>query len=300
MPTIRILFLCSSNSCRSQMAEGFARTRQPADCEIYSAGIQATSLHPMAVKAMGEIGIDISKQKSKPLKDVEGIDFDIVITLCAMAAQQCPVFRGHAHHVKWNLPDPAAVTGDEEKVRAAFRESRDQIRRLVDDFFDRGYLSSLVEAKRSEDLILSNIADGILAHDLTRRIFYFNRAAEAITGYSRDEVIARDCRDVFAGGLCGGKCQFDNGAATFGIAPVRNEVEIATKDGERRILETSLKRMVDGEDRAVGVLVSFHDVTRERTLARRLGEIQQFSGIIGRDAKMLEVFDLIREFYLGT
>ena len=290
----RILFLCSANACRSQMAEGFARARQQGGLEILSAGTRPTRVHPLAIKVMAEAGVDLSAYRSKSLDDFDTLNFDVVITLCSQAAEGCPVLPGNPELVKWNLPDPDAARGSEETVLAAFRNSRDEIRRLVDDFFERGYLSALVEAKRCADMILNNISDGIIAHDLNRRIFYFNHAAEKITGYSRDEVINRDCHDVFPGRFCGGKCHFCNDVLPRpGVH--RQELEIATKSGEQRDVEMTISSMHDESNRQIGVLVAFRDLTRERRLARRLREIEQFSGIIGRDDRMLDVFELIRD-----
>jgi len=290
----RILFLCYANSCRSQMAEGFARARKIKDVEIESAGTTATHLHPVAIKVMDEVNINISTQKSKSLDSLDNQNFDVVITLCGKSAEQCPLMPGHPETVNWNLPDPATAKGNNDEILEAFRKSRNEIRRLVDDFFDRGYLSALVAAKQCENMILNSISDGIIAHDLKRRIFFFNRAAEQITGYSRKEVLNRDCHDIFPGNFCGGKCQFcQNKLPDFDVK--KQSLEIVTKSGDPRFVDMTIKTMLDPRGQKAGVLASFHDSTREHNLARRVGEIESFSGIIGRDKKMLELFDLIRE-----
>ncbi|MBA4388933.1 MAG: sigma-54-dependent Fis family transcriptional regulator [Verrucomicrobia bacterium] len=164
----------------------------------------------------------------------------------------------------------------------------------MDDFFERGYLKSFVQAKAQTDLILDNISDGIIAHDIKRRIFYFNASAERITGYSRGEVLGADCHDVFPGKFCGGKCMFCDPVAPD-IDVKRQELEISTRSGERRVIDMTVRGMKNPEGQLAGVLVSFRDLTRERELAKRVGETYQFSGIIGRDKKMLEVFELIND-----
>lgn len=301
---IRLLFLCYENSCRSQMAEAFALARNEPDVMVASAGIVATKVHPTAAEVMREVGIDISKQRSKSLDDLESLDFDVVISLCDRASEVCPVLPGNPEVVNWDLPDPVAEIEaqrsgvgsqpDDERALGVFRASRDEIHRLVDDLFEKGYLRALAEAKSGADVVLSNISDGIIAHDLKRRIFYFNRAAEEITGYSREEVINRDCHEAFPGKFCGGKCHFCEGAPPVPDL-IRQELDIRTKSGEKRFVEMSIRAMVDGTNRRIGVLVSFRDLTRERRLARRLGEVDRFAGIVGRDHKMLEIFDLIRD-----
>lgn len=281
------------------MAEGFARARKMPGVEIFSAGIESSGVHPAAVKVMAEAGIDISGQKSKKLADLKLREFDVIVTLCAQAAEQCPLTPGNPEQVHWNLEDPAAVKGDESAVLAAFRKSRDEIRRLVDDFFDRGYMKSFVDAEGHTDLILDNISDGIIAHDLQRHIFYFNASAERITGFSRAEVLGNDCHDVFPGKFCGAKCMFCDPVPPD-IDHKKQELEISTKTGERKIIEMTVRGMKNAAGHRLGVLVSFRDLTHERELARRVGETYQFSGIIGRDKRMLEVFDLIHDLAEST
>lgn len=276
------------------MAEAFARARQINDVDIVSAGTKATGVHPIAIKVMAEAGIDISNYKSKSLDSLKDRHFDVVVTLCRKAAEQCPILPDYPEKVEWNLPDPERAGASEQETLDTFRKIRDEIRRLVDDFFDRGYLTALISVRECENLILNNISDGIIAHDLQRRIFFFNTAAEEITGYDRKEVLGRDCHDVFPGNFCGGKCKFCNGMIPD-IDKQKQNVEITTKNGEIRFVDMIIKAMTDQRGRKAGFLISFNDLTREHDLARRVGEMENFSGIIGQDRKMLEIFDLIRE-----
>jgi PAS domain S-box-containing protein len=138
------------------------------------------------------------------------------------------------------------------------------------------------------------VSDGIIAHDLKRRVFHFNRAAEEITGYRRDEVLNRDCHGVFPGNFCGTKCVFTSDTLPeFDVK--KREVELVTKGGERRQVEMTVRYMTDNRDRRVGVIAAFRDLTTERRMARCLGEIESFSGIVGRDEKMLQLYDMIHE-----
>ncbi len=295
----KILFICTKNSCRSQLAEAFALARNEKGIKIVSAGTETAEVHPLAIKVMAETGIDISGQKSKSLNDLPSLDFDVVISLCDQAAKNCPLLPGNPERVNWNLPDPAAEVSNNnlegEAALDVFRQTRDVIKRLVNDFFERGYLVALMEAKRGRDIVINNISDGIIAHDLNRRVFYFNKAAEEITGYRREDVINRDCHEVFPGRFCGGKCHFCDGALPITGDIIKQEISFATKDGERRSLDMTIKKMVDANENTVGVLASFKDVTRELQLAERAGAINSFAGIVGRDGRMLEVFELIRD-----
>lgn len=127
-----ILFLCTGNSCRSQMAEGFAKKMLSDKVKVYSAGIDPKGIHPLAIKVMHEVGIDISGQKSESLADIPIDEIDLVITLCGDAAERCPVFPGEVKRVHWALEDPAKVTGTEQEVVAAFRAIRDKIKNYIE------------------------------------------------------------------------------------------------------------------------------------------------------------------------
>ena len=291
----QLLFLCTGNSARSPMAEGFARARAPEGVTVVSAGTHpAERVHPAATEVMGEVGIDISAQRPKALSGLRLSEIDVAVTLCASAAEECTMLLpGQPPQVNWNLPDPAAVKGDAETVREVFRKSRDVVRWLVDDLFDRGYLDALARAHNKTHVVLDSLSEGIIAHDLERRVTYFNRAAESITGYTRQEVIGRDCHEVFPGGLCRDRCGFC-GESVPAFDTLAYPIELTTKAGEPREVEMSVRSIRDAEGDVTGVLASLRDVTREHRLARRLGEVESFAGIIGRDSTMLDVFDLIR------
>jgi arsenate reductase len=127
----KVLFLCTGNSCRSQMAEGFARHCGGDFLTIFSAGTHPTALHPLAVEVMREVGLDISGQFAKGLEHVPR-EIDLAVTVCDQAAETCPIFPG-AETRHWSLPDPAAATGEPAEVLREFRAVRDRIRQLVLD-----------------------------------------------------------------------------------------------------------------------------------------------------------------------
>ena len=293
-PDIRLLFLCHDTSGPALMAAGFARARGPAGVQVAGAGMARGSTDPLVEEALREAGAALCVSDRRLLSELGTMEHDVVVTLCSEAARLCPCLPGNPVRVDWGLIDSVADQGDVHQRLEMLRVYRDTVSRLVDDLFDRGYLEALAAAKRGGDMILDNISDGIIAHDDQRRVFYFNRAAEAITGYRREDVLDRDCHEVFPGRFCGGRCHFcDGSAVTFDS--LREEVRITTRSGERRLVDMSLRTMSHRGRDKVGMLISFRDLTRQRELARRLGEIESFSGIIGRDPKMLAVFDLIRD-----
>jgi arsenate reductase len=130
-----VLFLCVANSARSQMAEGIARSLAPADVTISSAGSQPSRVHPLAIRALDEIGIELRGHASKSVNDVSPDDVDAVITLCA--EEVCPVFLGRARRFHWGLPDPAHAGTTEEERLQAFRDVRDELRRRLAVVFAR-------------------------------------------------------------------------------------------------------------------------------------------------------------------
>lgn len=131
---IKILFLCSGNSCRSQMAEGWTRQLKSDLIEPFSAGINPTNLDPIAVKVMSEVGIDISSYTSKGLDDLKNIDFDLVVTVCDKANESCPLFPGKTKVIHAGFEDPprlALSCGSEDEILTQYRKVRDQIRIFV-------------------------------------------------------------------------------------------------------------------------------------------------------------------------
>lgn len=130
-----ILFLCTGNSCRSQMAEGYAK-EYGQDIKVNSAGIEAHGLNPRAVAAMKEVGIDISHQTSDVVTPEILRTTDLIITLCGHAKDNCPVIPPGCEHRHWGLDDPARATGTEEEIMEKFREVRDEIERLVKELLN--------------------------------------------------------------------------------------------------------------------------------------------------------------------
>jgi arsenate reductase len=134
MPKVKVLFLCTGNSCRSQMAEGWARRLKSDSIEPYSAGIEKHGLNPHAVQVMAEAGADIAGQRSKTLAELGGVPFDYVVTVCGHADEHCPAFPGHTKVVHAGFEDPPKLTQqmpDGDAKLAVYRRVRDEIRDFV-------------------------------------------------------------------------------------------------------------------------------------------------------------------------
>jgi len=130
----RILFLCTGNSARSQMAEGLLNHMSRGEWKVQSAGIFPSYVHPLAIQVMEEIGIDISLQTSKSMNQFLKEVFDYIITLCDHAAQFCPNFSGQGKRLHWPLEDPAAAIGTIEERLVVFRKVRNEIKRKIEEF----------------------------------------------------------------------------------------------------------------------------------------------------------------------
>ncbi len=134
----RVLFLCTHNSSRSQMAEGLLRARGGNRYEVFSAGTHPRAVHPLAIKAMAELGIDISEGAGHRAKEIEAFNdappMDLVVTVCDEAAEECPYFPRARRQEHWGFPDPSAATGSEEERLAVFRQVRDAIVASIEAF----------------------------------------------------------------------------------------------------------------------------------------------------------------------
>ena len=127
----KVMFLCTANSCRSQMAEGFAREFGKGFVEVYSAGIMAAGVHRRAITVMKEIGIDISKHKSKEIDEDLLRKMDIIVTLCGYAEECCPRTPPEIKRIHWPIEDPVGTIGTEEEIMNEFRRARDEIKEKV-------------------------------------------------------------------------------------------------------------------------------------------------------------------------
>ncbi len=132
--TKKVLVLCTGNSCRSQIAEGYLRYFAEQKAEIFSAGVETHGVNPKAIETMKEDGIDISHHTSNNIDEYRNIDFDFVITVCDNAKERCPFFPTKAQKFHYNFPDPAKATGSDDEISEEFRKVRQQIKEYCEKF----------------------------------------------------------------------------------------------------------------------------------------------------------------------
>ncbi|HRN80667.1 MAG TPA: arsenate reductase ArsC [Ferruginibacter sp.] len=148
----KILVLCTGNSCRSQMAEGYLTFFGGMHAEVFSAGIEAHGLNPQAVEVMKEDGVDISKHTSDTIQRYSGMLFDWVITVCDHAQERCPFFPGAVKVLHHNFPDPAKAVGTEDFVLQQFRNVRDEIKAFCKEFVSANILPHETDNRRTDNL----------------------------------------------------------------------------------------------------------------------------------------------------
>ena len=290
-----ILFLGDGSNNLHLMAEGFARELDANSIEPISASMTPPKLNPISNRVMQESGIDISKLPMLSLLDIELFMFDLIITLGNFDQSCRPTLPGMPPHFHWDIPDPSS-DADAPEVYGALKNARSMIKENIRTLFDTDLLHALFVARHNLSLVLDNLLDGVMAHTSNRRIFFFNKAAEKITGYQRENILGKDCHDVFPGRFCGGDCQFCENVTRQNKKSITNkEIVFRRPDGRQRVLKMSIMPLSDETDNEVGALLSFKDDTELDQLKRRLKHHHSLGNLIGKDPKTLDLFDQIRE-----
>jgi len=287
-----LLFIDNNNACQSQFAEAFARRKAPEDINIVSAGITSTQVNTLAIQLMREVGIDISTQHAKSLAEIEDQVFDVAIAFCDCSFGNCPVLPGNPAIINWNLSKDT----NQEETLESLRELRDKIQKEVDNFFDNGYFAAFIASKTDSRLILDNISDAIIAHDLNRNIYYFNKAAEKLTGHKKEYVLNYDCHEVFGSPLCGEKCSFCT-SDDYKKIPDKDcrTIQLISKEGHQRICEMTTTLMRDNQNVPKGILAVMRDLSVEQNLSKFATGAERFSGIIGTSPGIMEVLNSISD-----
>jgi PAS domain S-box-containing protein len=292
-----VLFVGSGEFSFELMAEGLVRRTSDDSISAISAAVKPSDPHPLACEVMKEVGVDLSEFTPRTPLDVEVFSFDLVVTLGDVDPSYRPILAGMPPHFHWDLPAPPEGGGRDGQL-GRFRAARDGIEAKINELVAAQALSALRIARRNLELILDNLADGVMAHTKNRRIFYFNKAAERLTGFRREDVLGRDCHKVFRPRrFCGGECSFCNGLTgqSFHVIAKKSQVPFRRPQGEELILDMTVMPLTDAQGSEVGALVSFKDNTELADLKRRVRHSDRCGQLVGRDPKTLAVFEQIRE-----
>jgi PAS domain S-box-containing protein len=225
------------------------------------------------------------------IQDLDLAKVDLVVIFSDSNRVFCPPLPGMPAVIKWRVDLPESQKGRQPN----WRKCLEKIQLLAQDLIEQGYMAALTQARKNAELVMDNMHEGILAHDLNRRIFFFNQAAEEITGFSRQEILGKDCHDIFAGGICSKNCSFKEAGQEPCLPKSPYALAIMNQDGQSRQLEMSVVEIKNFFGAPIGIVASFRDLTRELDFATRLGEVDHFSGLIGNSPKMLAIYQAIRD-----
>ena len=289
-----ILFLGSGSNSLHLMAEGIAAQKKIDGVSFISASMTSADVHPMALSVSEEKGADIGDLQLRTPLDIELFMFDLVITIGEFDQNCRPNLPGMPPSLHWNITEPRDEPSSEQ-IRQQFRTAFDDLSAKVKILFQSDLLHALFVTRKNLQIILDNLVDGVMAHTTSRRIFYFNRAAEQITGYKREDVLGKDCHDVFPGRFCGGVCLFCHIDGGKHLERQKKELTFVRPDGEERSLAMATMPLSDSDDQSVGALISFKDNSELAALRQRLKHHHSLGGMVGKDPKMLSLFDQIRE-----
>ncbi len=205
-------------------------------------------------------------------------------------AESAALILGAPNHIHWNL----GHEGESVDAEPGFPDLVESLNTHISHLIHDGYLQGMLDQRRFLHGFLDSLAEGVILHDTQRRIFLFNKAAERITGYSRDEVLGQDCHNVFHQGFCGSLCAFQNGAPKQ-LARPRYQVTFRNKSGEDKRLGMRVTPLIGMGSVPLGVIAAIQDETEVSELRWQLKERHSFHGMVGYSPKMLEVFETIRQ-----
>ncbi len=270
------------------MAAALVKSMPQTDIAGFAASEKRQKISPPIKTLLKSLKIK-APEKTLDLANINFRAFDLVIYFSHGEQTFYPALPGMPPLIKWDIKAP------EQHNFKTLSSLDEKIKTQLKNLLSQGYFTALIQAQKNADLVLDNLQEGILAHDVNRRIFFFNKAAEKITGFDRKDVLGKDCHTVFASGFCGKHCTFCDGQAGFETLSLNYNLDFANLDGEKKCLEMSIVSIKNLLGAMVGVVASFRDLTRENELAKRLDRVDRFAGIIGQNKKMKELYRTIED-----
>ncbi|MBZ0263046.1 sigma 54-interacting transcriptional regulator [bacterium] len=277
------------------MAARYARLLADETVEVFCAGTKELDISKYANLVMNDVNLPIENERTLPISEAAKMPFDTVVTLCDSAYEKCPLFPGSPARIDWGLTDPMKLVPDGKDPTEYFVRLRDEIRDRVRALFEHGYIHAIMRQRFTFNSLLNNMADGVMAHDSKRKIFYFNEAARKITGFSYSEVIGKDCHKIFPQPFCGVSCGFCTDKPDVSTK-LHYSTTFHRKDGKTLDLEVSMIAIEDNSDATQqGGLIIFRDLTEMNKLKRKIEQGRGYHGIIGRHDSMQKIFNSIQE-----
>lgn len=289
-----VLFLSDGPNSFQLMAEQLAQSLKIKSIKFIGASVSERSVHPVIREVMMEFQIDIPPSYMLTLKDVDPHDFDLIITLGNLGSNNGMQLPPMVPHFHWDIPD-SDLSKKRTIIRNVLENTKIIIQENLNQLFDSDFLKSVFFVSKNLRLILDNLQEGVLAHTKNRKIVFFNKAAEKITGYKKEYVLGRDCHKVFPGRFCGGDCNFCQNGETERARNSNRKVDFKRLDGNERKLKMTLLPLSDDKNENIGALISFKDETELESLKSRIKHHHTLDELVGKDPKMLKVFSLIKE-----
>ncbi len=290
MSTQQICFICDHEPWMGRLAGALARRRMPdrIDFTIVGSGDETSSPHDVDA-LLTESGLDVSGLTVTPMESIVGKQFDLVVLINDSSENEAFHFPGAPHVLKWNFEI------DGNRSREHYREQFNRLQSRVEELFSVGYFDAFVSHREYTERLVESLSEGILAHDMSRRVFYFSRGAEKLTGLKAAEVLGKDCHELFEPRLCGPECSFCDADNCDGISAKSYPTVFLRPDGTRQEFRVSVSPLRGRDNKTTGVVASLSDLTRLHSLERELEQRSEFWGIIGQDAKMQGIYDMITD-----
>ncbi len=290
-----VLFLSDSYINLHLIAEKLAELSHFDHITFQSAALSPRSINPNVKNALTEAGINGTKLRNVPFEEVTPFNFDLIITIGNADNKNRVPFPVVLPHFHWDTPDPVS-TDKKQPDDQLVKEAMDILKKNIDTLFNSDFLNTLFIARRHQQLILDNMLDGVMAHTDNRTVFFFNRAAERITGLKRKDVLGKDCHQIFPVRFCGGSCDFCDGSlSTLAADSNRKKIDFKRRDGSQKVLEILTLPLTDETDKNIGALLLFKDETEFETLKNHLRHHHTLGRLITRDPKMLNIFEQVKE-----
>lgn len=289
MISVRILVIEEKRSFVGCAVESSIRRSAAGNVEVTCTALEVGSIEQDVVRLSRDEGLDLDTGSCAALEEVKNLEFDLVIAIGERAKRSCPVFPGIPSVVTWNISALNDVGSEGVKSKLV------EIEQVVSLFFKHDFWGVLEGQRRHLDHVLDSMNEGVLAHDLDRRILYFSKGAEKITGLKRRDVLGKDCHKVIVPGFCGDKCSFCDKGNYDDMPSATYQTVFLDSESRRRTIQVTRVPTRNDEGVVTGVIATLSDETRVKELERKLGEAQEFSGMIGQDYKMLAIYDLIQD-----
>ena len=244
---------------------------------------------------MADLGLNNKKLENTPISDSKPFNFGLIIAIGDPKHSQkspLPVVLPHLH---WEMSDPTPMDLASQNDKL-IKDAMDILKKNIDTTFNSDFLDTLLSARHNQQLILDNMLDGVMAHTEERIIFFFNKAAERITGQRREDVLGKNCHEVFPGQFCGGVCDYCGGQLSDNnLANPGTRVDFKRRDGTIKNLEMLTLPLTDETDQSIGALIMFKDETDFEQSKSHLKHHHSLGRLVTKDPGMLDVFEQIEE-----